>query len=293
ASEISLGDLKTSDMPHRNPFLTYEVSRGCPNRCYYCANSLSVFQYKKVAQVISEIKKLSRINKTRKLVFVGPEINFNNIYLAELMAKLVPLNIQWTSYAVPRCLSKELLSGMKEAGCRLLSLGLESADQNTLDAIGKRTNVEEVSRIMHDCHDLGIKTQVHIIVGFPHEKSEDIRKIQKFILINRKVITNINISNLDIPKDSRILSDLDCKGIVLDGLDEGDYFSFYEKGRSSVEKRAEISARVKKLYHFIGKLQLSVFTEGTSFDESFGGLYLQSLGLDSDGHLHEPLKRRK
>ena len=29
--EISVDDLRTSDMPHRNQFLTYELSRGCPN----------------------------------------------------------------------------------------------------------------------------------------------------------------------------------------------------------------------------------------------------------------------
>ena len=281
--EISMDDLRTSDMPHRNQFLTYELSRGCPNRCYYCSNSLSRFQHKKVAQVISEIRQLVKINKTKKVVFVGAEINFNNDYLAELLVKLVPLNIQWTSYAVPRGLDKAMLLGMKEAGCRLLSLGLESADQNTLDAIGKRTSIEEVSRILQDCYSLSIKTQIHIIVGFPYETAEDIGKLKQFVHINKSSITNINISNLDIPKDSRIGRNPDGHGILMESLEEGEFFSFYEKGRSSSQKRAEISARIEDLEKFIKGLGLSVFTTRTPFDESFERLYLQSLNLSKRG----------
>ncbi|MBF0504808.1 MAG: radical SAM protein [Candidatus Omnitrophica bacterium] len=279
APEISISDLKTSKTAHRHKFLTYELSRGCPNRCYYCVNSLSGFQYKKITQVISEIRRLAKINKTKKIVFVGPEINFNNDYLAKLLSKLILLNVRWTSYAVPRALDKAMLKLMKKAGCRLLSLGLESANQNTLDVIGKKIQIDEVARIVQDCHKIGIRTQIHIIVGFPYETAEDIGELKQFIRRNKRAITNVNISNLDIPKDSRIGRDPDAFGIILDGAQDGEFFSFHEKGRPQGKKRAEISARIKGLDLFIKGLGLSCFTTSTPFDESFEKLYLNSLDI--------------
>jgi pyruvate-formate lyase-activating enzyme len=286
AAEIKISDLKVSDEPHHQPFLTYEISRGCPHRCYYCASSLTRFQCKKVSQVISEIRKLIRINKTRKLVFVGPEINFDHDYLIELMEKLVPLKMEWTSYAVPKGLSKRTLSRMKKAGCRLLSLGLESADQNTLNSLGKKTRLGEVSEILQDCYSLGIRTQINVLVGFPHERHEDIEKLKKFILLNKNYITNINLFSFNVPKDSAIGKKPANWGIVLDRSHEGEFYPFYEKGRSSSQKNAEIITRIGELNRFIAGLKISRFNNiSTSFnrispfDESFEKLYLNTLDL--------------
>ena len=56
------------------------------------------------------------------------------------------LNISWTCSANVTTLDKALLEKMKEAGCWLLSTGIESGSDEVLKFIKKPVRVEQVNR---------------------------------------------------------------------------------------------------------------------------------------------------
>ncbi len=62
---------------------------------------------------------------------------------------------------------------MREAGFRLMKLGLESANQATLDRLEKGTKVEDIERGCRIAKDAGLEVHLTIMVGYPWETRDD------------------------------------------------------------------------------------------------------------------------
>jgi radical SAM superfamily enzyme YgiQ (UPF0313 family) len=78
------------------------------------------------------------------------------------------------------CIDKNMATLMKQAGFRKLKMGLESANQKTLDKLNKGTNVKD---IVENCKMLSkAKLDIHltVMVGYSWESKEDISNTLKF-----------------------------------------------------------------------------------------------------------------
>ena len=62
---------------------------------------------------------------------------------------------------------------MREAGFRLMKLGLESASQATLDRLVKGSQVEDIERGCRIAKDAGLEVHLTIMVGYPWETRAD------------------------------------------------------------------------------------------------------------------------
>ena len=62
---------------------------------------------------------------------------------------------------------------MKQAGFRLLKMGLESANQKTLDRLDKGIKVEDITNGCRIARETGLETHLTIMVGYPWETRED------------------------------------------------------------------------------------------------------------------------
>ncbi|MFC1560922.1 B12-binding domain-containing radical SAM protein [Candidatus Latescibacterota bacterium] len=65
---------------------------------------------------------------------------------------------------------------MREAGFRLMKLGLESASQKTLDRLNKGTKVEDIERGCSVAKEAGLEVHLTIMVGYPWETRADAKK---------------------------------------------------------------------------------------------------------------------
>lgn len=68
---------------------------------------------------------------------------------------------------------------MREAGFRLMKLGLESASQATLDRLDKGTRVEDIERGCYIAKEAGLEVHLTIMVGHPWETREDAERTLK------------------------------------------------------------------------------------------------------------------
>ncbi|GAG87828.1 unnamed protein product, partial [marine sediment metagenome] len=59
------------------------------------------------------------------------------------------------------------------AGFRLMKLGLESANQKTLDRLRKNNTVEQIKNGCRIAKDAGLDVHLTIMVGYPWETKED------------------------------------------------------------------------------------------------------------------------
>ncbi len=188
-------DVNTLPMPARHllPLGRYRAlhtpismttSRGCPFHCIFCVGRKMVgarVRYRDTKLVVDELEYLSTLN--------FPQINISDdLFTArkshciaicdEIMKR--DLSITWSSFARVDTVSPELLAKMKEAGCRTVSFGVETANAEILKTIKKGITLEKVKRAIRFCVEAGIEPHVSFILGLPGESPQTLEETKDF-----------------------------------------------------------------------------------------------------------------
>jgi len=170
------------------------TSRGCPYGCNFCSISNTkfgcIFRKRPLEKVIEEIKLIPQKN----LVFNDSSLSIDIEYSKKLFREMKNLNKKfrcWMNLNIPID-DKDFLKLASEAGCRVIEMGFESVSQNTIDALGKKTNiVKKYKEIVKKIHDYGIAISGLFIAGLDSDKKEDLGK---------KYIDDILSIDLDSPR---------------------------------------------------------------------------------------------
>jgi radical SAM superfamily enzyme YgiQ (UPF0313 family) len=91
-------------------------------------------------------------------------------------------NITWSTPNGVRLdtLTYSLLKKMKDSGCSLLTLAVESGDPAILKAMNKRLSLDRVEEVVRWCTEIGIPTFAFIMLGYPGETNESFKKTLAF-----------------------------------------------------------------------------------------------------------------
>lgn len=73
-----------------------------------------------------------------------------------------------------------MLEKLKEAGCWLLKVGVESGDQKILDNVNKQYKIENVVEGINLMRSVGLDTHCTFVFGLPGETEETIKKTIEF-----------------------------------------------------------------------------------------------------------------
>ncbi len=172
-------------MPYiRGPFTFIVTSRGCPAGCTYCIKHVS-YQYAtrvRSPQLIMEemwqLKKLgiNNIHMYSDLFTVSRE------QVMELCQRMIDENIQlkWMSNSRVDFVDEEMLLLMGKAGCRLISWGIESGNEQILKHARKGAYPEKAERALRWAKQAGIMNWGYFIIGLPGETEETIQDTIKF-----------------------------------------------------------------------------------------------------------------
>jgi len=139
------------------PMIT--TSRGCPHNCSFCSVT-SVFgrkyRFKSKEQVISEIRAV----KDRSICFGDDNFCANSARTKKLLREMIKADavpLRWSAQmCVEAASDKELLGLMKETRCRIVYVGIESVDPETLKKYGKAHQVDEIKQCVDNLHEYGI-----------------------------------------------------------------------------------------------------------------------------------------
>ncbi|MDP6427062.1 MAG: radical SAM protein [Rhodospirillales bacterium] len=71
-------------------------------------------------------------------------------------------------------LNLKLLEKMKAANFRRLIIGVESFSQTVLDDMNKHCSVQQIHDALHQCHEVGIKPHINIILTTPYSSLDEI-----------------------------------------------------------------------------------------------------------------------
>ena len=171
---------------------TVQTGRGCPFNCNFCSVTAfngSRYRLRNIDSVIEEIKSI----KAKRLFIVDDNIvGSGDKYIKrakELFTRLKECDKEWGSQS---CLNivehDDLLKTARESGCRLLLIGFESMDANSLTAMHKPVNLRPSTKNFSDAikklHDNGIAIVGCFIFGADTQDKDVFRRTIDFALAN-------------------------------------------------------------------------------------------------------------
>ncbi|MFA5090327.1 MAG: radical SAM protein [Candidatus Omnitrophota bacterium] len=177
--------------------LPISTSRGCVNRCLFCAESAywQKYRFRSAKNICAEMEfQLKRHPHIGGFFFNDSLINGNISMLDELSGMLIRkgLRIRWGGQAaLRREMSLRFMKRLKKSGLSHVSYGLESASPKILRLMGKGFDLKTAQEIIRNTHALGIYTTVNIIVGFPGEGEREVLETADFLRRNIKFMDNI------------------------------------------------------------------------------------------------------
>ncbi len=101
---------------------------------------------------------------------------------------------------------------LKSAGCVMLKVGLESGDQDVLDAMRKGNRVSLSGAVLRTLKEAGIATYVYLLFGTPSETLVSARKTLDFTAGNSAYIDFLNVAVFNLPLDSPDAASLETAG---------------------------------------------------------------------------------
>jgi magnesium-protoporphyrin IX monomethyl ester (oxidative) cyclase len=157
------------------------TSRGCPLHCTFCSSARfwgRRLRLRNVEDVVDQIAYLVERYRADWIQFEDDNITHNRNHIESfcnaLIRRRLPVHWSLPNGVAGATLNRPLLQLMHHAGCRDLTLAIESGSQETLRRTRKPLRVEQVHRVVREVREVGIGMTAYFIVGFPWETRADI-----------------------------------------------------------------------------------------------------------------------
>ncbi|HOV76700.1 MAG TPA: radical SAM protein [Sedimentisphaerales bacterium] len=167
--------------------LNIRTSRGCPNRCVFCAEHL-------IGGLGVRFHSLDYVmEQVGYACAQGFEaVHFEDETFAADRDRLLAIceamqrwgfhkKIKWDCLMRVDQVQPELLAAMKAAGCIQIEYGFESGSDKALRSVGKNATVEQNRRAVSLTRQAGIRVFADIMVGLPGETGEDLDATVRFL----------------------------------------------------------------------------------------------------------------
>ena len=208
----------------KNPYISpgfilpYSAAAGCWwRKCLFCPENAESSPYLPlpVEQVIKELKELSALTKPSLIHLLDSSIS------PALLGALVdrPPGPPWYGFArvTEHLTDEDFCLALKNSGCTMLKLGIESGDQEVLDRMNKGIDLKQASRALAALKKAGIATYCYFLFGTPPENEEKATKTLDFVIRNAANITFMNLAVFNLPADSP-----EAQGLATHDFYEGD-----------------------------------------------------------------------
>ncbi|NIQ01656.1 MAG: radical SAM protein, partial [Nitrospinaceae bacterium] len=170
----------TRNRPRLMPVL---AARSCPFKCTFCyVTGGKTYRIRSVPSLMQEIQYFHDRYRFNILKLYDDLFSVNKPRVREFCQELRKLNldIHWSCTIRVADVDLDLLRDMKEAGCIHIQYGFESAHQDVLESMVKKTTVEQIRKAIEWSEEVGIGVQGNFIFGDPAETPESIEQTRDF-----------------------------------------------------------------------------------------------------------------
>jgi len=168
------------------PMMMIITGRGCPFKCFFCVYP-QVFHDRKYRtrspeNVVDEFEYIvDNFPGVREIGIEDDCFTANRNHVRRICELLIERSVRIKWYCNVRGdLDYKLLKLMKQAGCRLVTVGFESGSQNILDNMHKGEKIEKYYQFAEDARKAGILVHGCIMVGNPGDTRETLAESYEF-----------------------------------------------------------------------------------------------------------------
>lgn len=160
-------------------------SRGCPFRCNFCFRNAGwekKIRFRSTENVLDELEYLYHEFKIQFIQITDDVFTLKKDRTINICKGIIERGMSLELGCLTRVdlIDDEILKWMKKAGFEKIIYGVESGSQFTLDYINKGINITQIKKALLLTQKNKIPTSVSMIVGFPHEKAENIMQTVQF-----------------------------------------------------------------------------------------------------------------
>ena len=161
------------------PYTFVVSSRGCPGGCRFCIKHVSYgrsVRYRSPDHVLAELEQLAALGVHRVHMYTDL-FTLNRDHVMGICRGIQErnLNLRWTCNSRVDFVDPELLQQMHDAGCWMISWGIESGAPRMLRRMNKGITPEQVEQALHWSKQTGIMNWGYFIIGMPGETEASIR----------------------------------------------------------------------------------------------------------------------
>ena len=171
--------------------LSLGVTRGCAYQCSFCYETTYWKQYRKrpIDGAVDDLQYL-RQRHDRTHFFLCDSLS--NLFARDLADQVIArgLDVKWDAYlrADAPLLDPAYCEHLARGGMVRARIGVESADDATLQLMDKRTDADVMGRVIDNLARAGIETTTLWIVGFPNEDEAAFQRSLEFLREHRDSI---------------------------------------------------------------------------------------------------------
>jgi len=190
--------------------LPYAGSFGCFwKKCSFCPETSEDNPYQQVVPeaTVADLQALTAATSPALIHLLDNAVNPATLKaLAD-----EPPKVPWYGFARIDSLlgDREFCRRLKESGCRMLKLGLESGDQAVLNSMHKGINLKLAARVLENLHDAGIATYIYLLFGTPAESPGEAGRTLRFVEDHHQAIGFLNLAIFNLPAGSQEVANLE------------------------------------------------------------------------------------
>ena len=178
----------------RQPYTSMLASRGCPNRCSFCASSAILGRKVRQRSVDNVLAEIDRCRADFGLKYIGFKDDIFSMktkwaeeFSEGLISRKAPVKYAVNLYPFSfKNKLEETLSTMKRAGLDQVVVGLQSVDPQVLKNINRHPDEpERVAEITRVCKKLGVTVVVEFIFGLPGDNDHTMKSALDYSLSHR------------------------------------------------------------------------------------------------------------
>jgi len=163
------------------------TTRGCAYSCIFCGIP-EMFGRKRrqrsIPLLIDELKRNKEKFGMKHFEVIDDNFTMFPEYVKDFCRAVIKenLGVSWDcvqGVRIDRC-DAETFKLMRESGCRMIGIGVESGVQNIVNNIKKGLNLKEAKQRIKEAKDAGLIVKAFFLVGSPGETFDDVMESIKF-----------------------------------------------------------------------------------------------------------------
>lgn len=174
--------------PFLGNYTFVEASRGCSYRCIFCRQAV-MWQWKyrrRSGEALAEEALYVHSLGVDDILFHADTFTLDAKLVNDLCDKLIEAGspFRWACNTHVKSLYRKykLVEKMKKAGCWMIAIGIETADDQILLNIKKEATVAQAESVVKMIDEAGIEAWGYFVLGLPGETKETLKKTINFSL---------------------------------------------------------------------------------------------------------------